>query len=553
MIKELNVTNFAIIEDINVSFLDGMTAITGQTGAGKSLIIDCIGLLLGARADLDMIRYGATKATIRGLFSYKNKKINDVLAKYGIPLLSDLEIKREVSKNSSIKVNNVNISLNQLKELSLYLADIHVQNDTLRLINPDNYINIIDSFSDKDMDVIFNDYQIKLLNYKDAYKNYLEAQKRNNETIEKIDLYLFQYNEIQDMHLEKKELDSIEKEINVLLNYDKIFNELNETYRNLESLDNLYDAFSAVKKIKDYNAKYEEYANYIETSYYALDDIRSEIKKEISNLDFSKEYLDNLQIRENEIKKICKKYNKDVEELISYAIKIKLEIDKHDNYDEFIKNVYNDVVLKHKELVDVSLKLQNIREKTAILLEKKLIFECNNLDLANTNFKIEFHKNDLSDPLNINAFLSNGVSTADFLISLNKGEPLKPLNKVASGGELSRIMLGFKAILVLKQDLSFIVFDEIDSGISGLTASKIAKKIRDISLSTQVLCITHLPNVASIADQQLFISKYEENNRTYTKIEKLNNEERIREIAIMISGDRLTENAINNAKELLNQ
>ena len=553
MIKELHVTNFAIIEDIIVFFDDKMTALTGQTGAGKSLIIDCIGLLLGARADLDMIRHGADKTTIKGLFTYNNEKIDEILNKYGIEISSILEIKREISNKSSIKINNNNVTLNQLKEITPYLADIHVQNDTLRLINSENYINIIDNYSNKKIDNLYNKYQIALLDYKKAYNEYLLSNQKNEEANDKLDFWKYQYKEISDLDLKENELEGIEKEINVLSNYDKIFNSLNEANISLDSLDEIYNTYNSLKKISEYDEKYDKYANEIENSYYVLEDIRNEIKKEIIDLDFSKEYLDSLLTRENEINKICKKYQKNQGELLSYKDKIKKEISKHENYDQYIKEVYDSLKTKHKSLTDISNELQKLREETSLILEKNLIAECQNLDLQNIDFKIKFTKNDITDPLNVNSFLTNGISNAEFLISLNKGEPLKPLNKVASGGEISRIMLGFKSILISKQNLSFIVFDEIDSGISGVTASKIAKKIKEISNSTQVLCITHLPHVASIADQQLNIVKYEEKNRTYTKVVKLNKDDRIKEIAIMISGERLTENAINNAKELLNQ
>ena len=205
---------------------------------------------------------------------------------------------------------------------------------------------------------------------------------------------------------------------------------------------------------------------------------------------------------------------------------------------------------KHKNLVNVANKLEDVREKYAKTLSKEIIDVCKTLDLENIDFVISFNKNDITDPIN-SIFYDDGISTVDFLISLNKGEPKKQLHKVASGGELSRIMLGLKSIIASKQNLSFVVFDEIDSGISGTTASHIAKKIKEISKSTQVLCITHLPHVASIADTQLYISKYENNSRTFTKIEELEYNERVKQIAIMISGDRITPSSIENAKELL--
>lgn len=550
MIKKLHVNNFAIIDDITLDFKPNMTSLTGQTGAGKSLIIDCISLLLGARADLDMIRYGESKAIIEGYFDYKNEKIDELLDNYGIPKGNELVIKREISKNSKILLNNAQLSLNQLKEIGSYLGDIHIQNDTLKLVNPNNYLSILDTYIGKEINDLFNDYTMYLGDYKDKLKEYKEALNKNDEMYEKLDLLKFQYDELSKLDLKENELDNITKEINVLSNYDKIYNNLNECLNNLE-IDNLYDSSNYLNKIKDYDPKYEEASNKIIDAYYNLEDVKDELKKTINGMDYNKDYLDELIERENELKRISKKYKMDINELIIHINKIKKDIDKCENYDEFVKDCYNDLVKAHKALVNASNKIEDVREKYAKNLSKEIIDVCKTLDLENIDFVISFNKNDITDPINA-VFYEDGISTIDFLISLNKGEPKKQLHKVASGGELSRIMLGLKSIIASKQNLSFVVFDEIDSGISGTTASHIAKKIKDISKSTQVLCITHLPHVASIADTQLFISKYENNARTFTKIEELEYNERVKQIAIMISGDRITNSAIENAKELLN-
>ena len=549
MIKKLHVNNFAIIDDITLDFKPNMTSLTGQTGAGKSLIIDCISLLLGARADLDMIRYGESKAVIEGYFDYKNEKIDELLDNYGIAHDNTLTIKREISKNSKILLNNAQVSLNQLKEIGSYLGDIHIQNDTLKLVNPNNYLSILDTYIGNSINDLFNDYTINLTNYREKLKEYKEALNKNDEVYEKLDLLKFQYDELSKLDLKENELDDISKEINVLSNYDKIFNNLSECVNSLE-IDSIYDSSNYLSKIKDYDPKYEEAETKIKDSYYTLEDVKEELKKTLKNMDYNKEYLDELIERENELKRISKKYKMDINDLIKHISKIKKEIDKCENYDEFVKDCFNDLAKAHKELVTVANKLEELREKNAIKFSKEIIDVCKTLDLENIDFNISFNKNDITDPTN-SVFYEDGISTLDFLISLNKGEPKKQLHKVASGGELSRIMLGLKSIIASKQNLSFVVFDEIDSGISGTTASHIAKKIKDISKSTQVLCITHLPHVASIADTQLYISKYENNSRTFTKIEELGYNDRVKQIAIMISGDKITQSSIENAKELL--
>ncbi|MBP5445157.1 MAG: DNA repair protein RecN [Acholeplasmatales bacterium] len=550
MIKKLHVSNFAIIDDITVEFDDSMTSLTGQTGAGKSLIIDCISLLLGARADSDMIRYGETKAIIEGYFDYKNKKIDELLDKYGIEKNGSLVIKREVSKRSTIMVNNAQVSLNQLKEIASFLADIHVQNDTLKLVNPDNYLNIIDMFSDTKIQDYFNEYTLDLVDYRASLKEYKDALNKNEEVYEKLDLLKFQYDELSKLDLKENELENISKEINVLSNYDRIFNNLNEALEKLDSIDDIYDSFNSLNKIKDYDETYNKYSTDLESAYYTIDDIKSELKKSLNKMDFSKEYLDSLIEREQELKRVSKKYKMEINDLINHISKMKKEIDKCENYDEYVKDCLNDLKKNYDKLLISSKKLEDLREKTGKELSSELIKVCKELDLENINFEVKFTIRNIKDMTNAE-FLDSGISDVDFLISLNKGEPVKPLHKVASGGELSRIMLGLKSLLASKQHLSLMVFDEIDSGISGVTASHIAEKIKEISKSTQVLCITHLPHVASIADNQLYISKYEKDGRTFTKVDKLDYNERVKQIAIMISGTKLTEASINSAKELL--
>lgn len=551
MINKLHVKSFAIIDDIEIDFKNNMTSITGQTGSGKSLIIDSIGLLLGARADLDMIRYGEAKAIIEGEFSYDNSKIDDCLSKYGIEKKSFLTIKREISQRSKISINDMQVSLNQLKEISQYLADIHVQNDTYKLVDPNNYMQIIDSYADKDFINIYNNYQMDLLNYREALKDYKELSSKNDDVIEKLDLLKFQYEELSSLDLKENELENITNEINVLLNYDKIYSNLKLAYDKLNSIDDLYEAYQDLKKISDYGDAYNSYYEKIMDSYYNLDDIRNEIHHSLSSMDFDKDYLEELQNREVELKKISKKYKMEINDLIKHIEKIKNEIDKAENYDEYVKNLFINLEKKHKILLESSNILQLKREEVSKKLQASLIKECKELDLDNINFEISFMKHNTSNPLDSSSFLDSGISDVDFLVSLNKGEPVKPLSKVASGGELSRIMLGLKTVLASKSNLGLIVFDEIDTGTSGETASKIANKMKKISMNTQVLCITHLPHVAAVADNQLFISKYEENDRTFTKIIELTLDDRIKEIAKMISGDKISPNSIASAKELL--
>ena len=552
MLKELTIKNFAIIEDITIFFDDGMTALTGQTGAGKSLIIDSIGLLLGERADGDMIRYGSKKASIKGVFEVTNDNARKILDQYDI-MGKEITIYREINDNSKnvIRVNDKNITLNQLKAIGFSLADIHVQHDTFRLINPDTYIDLLDHYGDSRLFEAFNEYQYSLSIYKDSLKKYQEILTKNKNLNDKIDLLKFQYEEIGALDIKDNELKTLEEEINKMANYDKIYHNLNQAYEFISNVDNIYEAYQALNKIKEFDSFYDEASLKLSGFFYEIEDIRGEINNQISNLDFDPEELDLMNQRYNDITNLLKKYKMTDNELLSYYQKIKEEIMLTENYDEYLNEVKEKLISDYHNLIKKGEALTELRKKTALKLSSDLIKECIDLDLENMDFEVSFKETINRNDFAKDTFNDNGIDKIDFLITLNKGEPKKPLSKVASGGELSRIMLAFKSIFAKIQRLSLIVFDEIDSGISGVAAAKMAQKIYQISKITQVLCITHLPHVASIADNHIHIYKIESDNRTKTDIKKLSDDDRIKEIAMMISGNKLTPSSLLNAKELL--
>lgn len=558
MLKKLSVKNFAIIEDLTVSFKDKMTVLTGQTGAGKSLIIDSISLLMGSRADSDMIRYGCEKAFILGEFITNNPKLNNLLEDNNINVLDTLTIYREISINgrNTIKVNGVNVSLLLLSKISFYIADIHVQHDTFRLINPDTYLSFIDDLDDDVLNEYINKYTISFLNYQNDLKKYKDLLNKRDSSKERLDYILFQKKEIEELELTTDIDIRLEEEIEKLSNFDKIYKSLNESYELLDndyfSVDNIYNAYKTLDKISSFDKEYKENTEKLSDMYYMLTDIKSSIYKSINNLDFDEELLNQLNERLNSIEKIKSKYKMTVNELIDYLDKISLEIDLANNYDEVVKNYLNNLEKSYIKLKDISIKITDYRKKEAKKIEKAIINECHDLELNDIDFKIVFKDISYDNCLNSNIFKEYGVDEVDFMITLNKGEPLKPLHKVASGGELSRIMLAFKSYFSLKSKLSLMIFDEIDSGVSGDAALKIALKMKKISTYVQVLCITHLPRVASIADNHIWIYKEEKDNRTITNIKELDFEERKYHIAQMIGGNRISKYSLDAASALLN-
>lgn len=558
MLKRLCVKNFAIIEDLTVDFNSGMTVLTGQTGAGKSLIIDTISLLLGARADSDMIRYGENTAHVEGVFS-TNNELNDILNKYNIPLLDEITILREISDSGKniIKINNYSITLTILKNISAYLADIHIQNDTYKLFNPDNYLELLDPKDDDKLNKLIFDYSKKLYKYLESLKEYEHILKGQKEAVERLDFLKYEQEELSNLNLVENIDIDLEEKIAKLSNYDKIFNNLTDAYNSLENqynpLDQLYDAAKSIENISEYDSLYLEYSEKLLDAYYISSEIKGYISKQINSLDYDEEELNSYIDSLNEINKAKDKYKKNVNELIDYLKKITLDIEMATNYDHVLNDSKENVKIAFETLKQSAIKITEYRKKLAVVLTKNIINECNELDLENTKFDIQFNEVKYNDCFDKSIFNDLGVDNIEFMISFNKGEPLRALHKVASGGEMSRIMLAFKSVLSKNTKANLMVFDEIDTGVSGATAKKIAKKMYSISKNTQVLCITHLPQVAAIGDYHKHIYKIEDDNRTNTKIDDLSYERRIEEIAIMLSGDKISLYALEHAKELLNK
>ena len=559
MLKKLMVKNIAIIEDIQIEFQEGMTVLSGETGAGKSLIIDSISLLLGARADSDLIRYGENKAYIEGIFDYKNPKINELLTSYGIEIRENITIYRELSLNGRniIKVNDTTINNQLLKNISLFLADIHVQHDTFRLINPDTYLSFIDNYDDESFLNAFNLYQLNLSKYKTALSEFRELENKHNISKERLEYLTFEAEELEALNLTKDKDLELEERISKLSNYDKIYKSLNEAYQNMESeyfsLDNIYNAYKALDDIKEYDKEYLENTNVIFDAYSNLLEAKSFIYKALDSLDYDEEELNSLEEELKEISDVKKKYNKTLDELIKELEDIKLEISLNNDYDNVIKEKKKELEVLYNKTYDSAISLRDLRKKNALDIEKNIEDECHDLDLSDTKFKVAFNEVEKGDYLNSLIFNDNGIDTVDFMISLNKGEPLKPLNKTASGGELSRIMLAFKSYFSRRANLSLMVFDEIDTGVSGNAAHEIALKMKNIAKTSQVLCITHIPSVAAMGDNQILIKKEFKNDRTTTSIKVLKPDERILEIAKMMGGSQLSSYFIEASRKMLEE
>ncbi len=556
MLKSLHVKDFAIIDNIDLEFHQGMTVLTGETGAGKSIIVDAISLLLGDRAAKEMISSHSDSAKIIGEFDIKSKDIKNILDQQGIDYDQLLVIERIISKDNRnlVKINNQTSSLKTLKDLAIFLADIHSQFDTNQLINPDNYLGLIDNFRRDKIKQFLDSYTEALESYRHVVKDYYKLIAKKEETLKQLDLYKFQYSELKNMKLIENEYLELEENINVLDNIDKINTLLQKSHNTLTEemlLDRLYEIKADFQSISSTSKEFENIHDRLQDIYYELDDINSTIIDKLDTLNYDKDDFEMMNQRLNDLEKIQKKYHKDIKELIDYQNFLEEEINQVENYDDIIQEKAKSVKEFFDKLLIEANNLSLFREDIAKKITKDVIETLHELVIKHAEFKVEFTKIVPKDEFDYQAFKTDGLDAIEFMISTNKGEPLKPLAKTASGGEMSRIMLAFKTIFARSQNIPTIIFDEIDTGISGFIAKQIARKIAELAKITQVISITHIPQVVAQGNHHLSVTKEIVKNQTKIFVKYLNYEERIDEIAKMVSADKVTNAGREIARELL--
>ena len=554
MLIKLKVQNFAIIEDIEITFKDGLTVLTGETGAGKSLIIDCIGLLLGERAASEMIRQGEEKATVLGVFDNQTPLIKAALEKANIPEKDGLiEIKRTISASKSIvKINDVMVTLADLKSIMELIADIHQQFDMVKLFNNENYLAMVDGFNSRLISQYVNQYLDSYNELKKQNENYHALVKKIDEFNRHQEEYEYAYNEIKTLNLSENEEEEINSEISLLENYDKIYSLLMESKELMDgdALSNIYNIKDNISKLSSYQNEYQDYLSRLDNAYYELEDIFEDIKRKAHEINYDPNRLDSLIERSHAINALKKKYNKDFNELVSYADELNELLKYKEDYSILLKEEKDKLAALYDETYVRANDLHKVREDIALSITKDLEKTLSELALS-CRFKVLINGKEKNPELDISIFNDSGIDTVEFYIETNIGEGLKPLAKVVSGGELSRIMLAIKILYIKSQKIRTIIFDEIDTGISGDVASKVAKKIKEIAYAHQVITITHLPQVASLSDHHIRISKSVSNNRTYTTIKELSLDEKIYEIASLISSGKVTDKQLEYAKEMV--
>ena len=553
MLQEISIKNFAIIEEIHLSFESGMTILTGETGAGKSIIIDAMSLLLGGRASSDFVRHGANKAEIEGLFFFdKTPELKAVLLELGFEEVdSEIILRREIFANgrSVCRINGQMVNLATLRQVGELLVDIHGQHDSQELMNPKSHLRLLDEFGDEAFDQIKNNYKLKFENFKNLRQQLNLRQKNEQEFAQRIEILQFQAEEIEAAEINLEEDEQLVNRREKLNNIKNIADSLSSAYLALDDEDNDYSSLNNIRttmteldKISNFDNDYQELADKTAESYYVLEEVANQIQRIMSDLEFNPAELLQIEDRIMTLTTLKKKYGPELSDVMNYLEKVQLELSELTGSENDSENLENSVKVAQVQLIEASKKLNEARHKIAKEVEKDIKHELSELYMEKADFKVSFEGA---------KFSANGNEHVEFFIQTNPGEGFKPLAKTASGGELSRLMLAIKSSFSRRENKTAIVFDEVDTGVSGRVAQAIANKIYKISQSGQVLCISHLPQVVAIADTQYHIEKIQLTDSTTSTVRKLTFEEREIEIAKMLAGDDLTPEALAQAKKLL--
>ncbi|RYL92372.1 DNA repair protein RecN [Sporolactobacillus sp. THM7-4] len=558
MLLELQVVNFAIIEKLKLTFESGLTVFTGETGAGKSIIIDAIGLLAGGRGSSEYVRHGTKKAEIEGLFEINDHhEVLALLEDLGIDKNEDMIIlRREISSRgkSICRVNGKLVTLAALHEIGQRLIDIHGQHEHQLLLNPDRHLPLIDQFGGQRLAQLKADYQKDYQQLANLARQREKFNQNEKQIAQRVDLLQYQVREIGASHLKKDEEEQLLEEKRKLTNFEKVFHALKTSYEALDGdhkgLDHLRKAAGALESVQDLDEELKGFSESVSNCYYILEEQASSLRACLENMEYDPQRLEDIELRLNDIHLLKRKYGENIREILDYYARIQNELDDLMNRDQ----KYDELNAAFRSHLDTlrkkALELSKARKKIVVQLNQAINHELRDLYMEHAVFDVHLEQR---TPLeSFHSYRPDGIDEAEFFITTNPGEPMKPLAKVASGGELSRIMLAIKSNFKHLMGVTSIIFDEVDTGVSGRVAQAMAGKIFNLSKSSQVFCITHLPQVAAMADHHLYISKQvTDNNRTKTVVKRLNDEEKVREIGRMISGVEMTDLTKKHARELI--
>ena len=538
MITNLHIKNIGIIEDIEINFNNGFNVLTGETGAGKTLIIDSLKIIAGGRFSKEMIRANENHSLVEACIFYPNSD----LAEDG-----NIIVSREVFSNgrNTCKINGRLVTVNELREIMRDIIDIHGQSDNQKLMEVSNHINYLDEFSLEKISILKNEYS-------EMYKEYCsvkeELNKNYGDDIEKqrmLDLLNYQLDEIKNANLVVGEEEELEEKRKILSNSEKISGSLNETSNELNNhvLDGLSKSIKYMSKIENYSDIYKEKLIQIQSVYYDLEDITSQISDFTYDIEYDQDTARNVEERLDMIYSLKRKYGNNISEILTYKNSLVSQINEIENKEEYIKIQKEKLNALENKMRNIANTMTAIRKENALLLEKKINEQLTELEMKNASFLVSILPED--------EFNKNGLDKVEFLVSTNVGDDFKPLTKIASGGEISRIMLAIKVVLSDLDNTPIMIFDEIDTGISGTAAMSVSQKIKKISKSHQIICVTHLAVVAAKADYNYCIKKEVDCNSTKTKVSLLTETEALNEIARISSGE-ITKIALQHAQALRN-
>lgn len=555
MISHIHIRDFAIINELDVDFHAGFNVITGETGAGKSIIIEAVSLALGSRADTAFIRSGKEKAIIELVLDGKNEKVSSLLKENGLEEEEQLIIRREITANgkSTCRINGSLVSVSFLNKLCKYEADIHGQYDHQSLLNPELHITLLDLYDEAN---IFpaKETVASLFSEYNKVKQTLSALSRSEKDAKrKHDFMQFELQEITAANLSVNEDEELQERITLLQNSERIYQNLSSAYALLcndapSALDGLGKSKQKLEEITLFSKEISEFTEQLSDCYYKIEDLSSQIRHYIDDISFSEQELDEALNRMDEIDALKRKYGNSIEEILEYQIQLQENLELIEDTDQKKETLTQQLSILEKELLTASQTLSSLRKVAAKKMETSINQELTELNFNDAKLSISFKVQETQkEP----SFTSEGIDQIEFLISTNKGEAEKPLAKIASGGEISRIMLAFKRIVGELDSIPTMIFDEIDSGISGITASIVGKKLLQIAQNHQIICITHLPQIAAFGQYHYQIQKTTENDITQTTVLPLSHEEKVKEIARLLGGINITDTTIKSAEELL--
>ena len=542
MIEHISIKDFAIIDNVEVDFDKGLSIITGETGSGKSILVTAISLALGSRADSSYVRNGKEKAIVQLKASLN----------FGQPNEEEVVLSREISSagKNLCKINGSIVTLGELVEKCKDIADIHGQYDNQSLLDSDNHILILDNYCRDDIGPILEDYETAYDRFIASSRELKSLLSLEADNLKKADFYRYELEEIDKASIEIGEDVILKDRLSILQNSEKIFEKLKSAYEEFDGNAGAYTSVGRASQNLESISQYSEEINSLLEAtndvYFKLEDITSSIRSILEGLSFDPKETDAAIERLDLLENLKKKYSGDkdsLEEVLAYRDKIEKELSRIDNYDEEKERLTKEYKQAKEKLYNIGSLLTDARKIGAAKLSKHILSELSDLNFLNSDLKIEITESPEPTP--------QGMDIVEILISTNTGEPLKPLVKTASGGEISRIMLAIKNVTAQYDSIPTLIFDEIDQGISGKTAAIVGRKLKEISKNRQVICITHLPQIAAKADTGYRIYKETDDQKTFTHIDKLDSDEQVLEIARLLGGEEITEKALANAKELL--